>query len=197
MIDGSQRKADLTIYFHSGCEGSGGDVRISAFCLVNTLTGLLTYCTQSLSLTSGLPRLNCYMYMTILISPSCSGAQGEYAGLAAIKAYLNSKGESHRTVSRKRKDLFTKSNLWYRIRFEKTVRSIKSMNRSKVSPLRWFNKKYPEIVFVWVHSSFLTDTWLLVQDMLKFRVFSPSWKSGKWSKWGDTWYSDGPKDRKQ
>ncbi|KAK1792014.1 hypothetical protein P4O66_001797 [Electrophorus voltai] len=27
-----------------------------------------------------------------------SGAQGEYAGLAAIKAYLNSKGESHRTV---------------------------------------------------------------------------------------------------
>ncbi|ROL42523.1 Glycine dehydrogenase (decarboxylating), mitochondrial [Anabarilius grahami] len=26
------------------------------------------------------------------------GAQGEYAGLAAIKAYLNSKGESHRTV---------------------------------------------------------------------------------------------------
>lgn len=30
---------------------------------------------------------------------SCSGAQGEYAGLAAIKAYLNSKGESGRTVS--------------------------------------------------------------------------------------------------
>lgn len=30
---------------------------------------------------------------------SCSGAQGEYAGLAAIKAYLNSKGESARTVS--------------------------------------------------------------------------------------------------
>lgn len=30
---------------------------------------------------------------------SCSGAQGEYAGLAAIKAYLNSKGESSRTVS--------------------------------------------------------------------------------------------------
>uniref|UniRef100_A0A8B9KA10 glycine dehydrogenase (aminomethyl-transferring) n=1 Tax=Astyanax mexicanus TaxID=7994 RepID=A0A8B9KA10_ASTMX len=28
----------------------------------------------------------------------CSGAQGEYAGLAAIKAYLNSKGEAHRTV---------------------------------------------------------------------------------------------------
>lgn len=30
---------------------------------------------------------------------SFSGAQGEYAGLAAIKAYLNSKGEAHRTVS--------------------------------------------------------------------------------------------------
>lgn len=30
---------------------------------------------------------------------SCSGAQGEYAGLAAIKAYLNAKGERHRTVS--------------------------------------------------------------------------------------------------
>lgn len=30
---------------------------------------------------------------------SSSGAQGEYAGLAAIKAYLNSKGESARTVS--------------------------------------------------------------------------------------------------
>lgn len=28
-----------------------------------------------------------------------SGAQGEYAGLAAIKAYLNSKGEHQRTVS--------------------------------------------------------------------------------------------------
>lgn len=30
---------------------------------------------------------------------SSSGAQGEYAGLAAIKAYLNSKGESGRNVS--------------------------------------------------------------------------------------------------
>lgn len=30
---------------------------------------------------------------------SSSGAQGEYAGLAAIKAYLNSKGESARSVS--------------------------------------------------------------------------------------------------
>lgn len=28
-----------------------------------------------------------------------SGAQGEYAGLAAIKAYLNSKGEDSRSVS--------------------------------------------------------------------------------------------------
>lgn len=28
-----------------------------------------------------------------------SGAQGEYAGLAAIKAYLNSVGESSRSVS--------------------------------------------------------------------------------------------------
>lgn len=30
---------------------------------------------------------------------SSSGAQGEYAGLAAIKAYLNSKGENARSVS--------------------------------------------------------------------------------------------------
>lgn len=30
---------------------------------------------------------------------SSSGAQGEYAGLAAIKAYLNSKGERARSVS--------------------------------------------------------------------------------------------------
>uniref|UniRef100_A0A4W4HA45 Glycine cleavage system P protein n=1 Tax=Electrophorus electricus TaxID=8005 RepID=A0A4W4HA45_ELEEL len=36
-------------------------------------------------------------YDKISFQPN-SGAQGEYAGLAAIKAYLNSKGESHRTV---------------------------------------------------------------------------------------------------
>ncbi|KAA0716374.1 Glycine dehydrogenase (decarboxylating), mitochondrial [Triplophysa tibetana] len=36
-------------------------------------------------------------YDNISFQPN-SGAQGEYAGLAAIKAYLNSKGESHRTV---------------------------------------------------------------------------------------------------
>uniref|UniRef100_A0A673LXE4 Glycine dehydrogenase (decarboxylating), mitochondrial-like n=1 Tax=Sinocyclocheilus rhinocerous TaxID=307959 RepID=A0A673LXE4_9TELE len=36
-------------------------------------------------------------YEKISFQPN-SGAQGEYAGLAAIKAYLNSKGESHRTV---------------------------------------------------------------------------------------------------
>lgn len=29
----------------------------------------------------------------------CSGAQGEYAGLATIRAYLDQKGERHRTVS--------------------------------------------------------------------------------------------------
>lgn len=43
---------------------------------------------------------------------SCSGAQGEYAGLAAIKAYLNSKGESARTVSiapRNRSERFWRS----------------------------------------------------------------------------------------
>ena len=33
-----------------------------------------------------------------LVPPS--GAQGEYAGLAAIKAYLNSLGQTQRTVSR-------------------------------------------------------------------------------------------------
>uniref|UniRef100_A0A8C7MFJ9 Glycine cleavage system P protein n=1 Tax=Oncorhynchus kisutch TaxID=8019 RepID=A0A8C7MFJ9_ONCKI len=36
-------------------------------------------------------------YDKISFQPN-SGAQGEYAGLAAIKAYLNSKGEAHRTV---------------------------------------------------------------------------------------------------
>ncbi|NWQ71983.1 GCSP dehydrogenase, partial [Neopipo cinnamomea] len=37
-------------------------------------------------------------YDKISFQPN-SGAQGEYAGLAAIKAYLNAKGERHRTVS--------------------------------------------------------------------------------------------------
>ncbi|KAI3372626.1 hypothetical protein L3Q82_023106 [Scortum barcoo] len=37
-------------------------------------------------------------YDNISFQPN-SGAQGEYAGLAAIKAYLNSKGESQRSVS--------------------------------------------------------------------------------------------------
>lgn len=38
--------------------------------------------------------------MTVVcFSLSSSGAQGEYAGLAAIKAYLNSKGEHSRSVS--------------------------------------------------------------------------------------------------
>uniref|UniRef100_A0A4W5N1G0 Glycine dehydrogenase (decarboxylating) n=1 Tax=Hucho hucho TaxID=62062 RepID=A0A4W5N1G0_9TELE len=36
-------------------------------------------------------------YDKISFQPN-SGAQGEYAGLAAIKAYLNSKGDAHRTV---------------------------------------------------------------------------------------------------
>ncbi|KAJ8339000.1 hypothetical protein SKAU_G00357860 [Synaphobranchus kaupii] len=36
-------------------------------------------------------------YDAISLQPN-SGAQGEYAGLAAIKTYLNSKGEGHRTV---------------------------------------------------------------------------------------------------
>ncbi|XP_066566664.1 glycine dehydrogenase (decarboxylating), mitochondrial [Amia ocellicauda] len=36
-------------------------------------------------------------YDNISFQPN-SGAQGEYAGLAAIKAYLNAKGETHRTV---------------------------------------------------------------------------------------------------
>ncbi|KAJ8260568.1 hypothetical protein COCON_G00162910 [Conger conger] len=36
-------------------------------------------------------------YDGISLQPN-SGAQGEYAGLAAIKTYLNSKGEAHRTV---------------------------------------------------------------------------------------------------
>lgn len=35
----------------------------------------------------------------ILLFLSCSGAQGEYAGLATIRAYLDQKGERHRTVS--------------------------------------------------------------------------------------------------
>uniref|UniRef100_A0A673M7K2 glycine dehydrogenase (aminomethyl-transferring) n=1 Tax=Sinocyclocheilus rhinocerous TaxID=307959 RepID=A0A673M7K2_9TELE len=43
-------------------------------------------------------------YEKISFQPN-SGAQGEYAGLAAIKAYLNSKGESHRTVDKHKANL--------------------------------------------------------------------------------------------
>uniref|UniRef100_A0A4W4HD51 glycine dehydrogenase (aminomethyl-transferring) n=1 Tax=Electrophorus electricus TaxID=8005 RepID=A0A4W4HD51_ELEEL len=43
-------------------------------------------------------------YDKISFQPN-SGAQGEYAGLAAIKAYLNSKGESHRTVDKHKANL--------------------------------------------------------------------------------------------
>lgn len=41
----------------------------------------------------------CVLCMTMVSALFFSGAQGEYAGLAAIKAYLNSKGESSRSVS--------------------------------------------------------------------------------------------------
>uniref|UniRef100_A0A673X6S0 glycine dehydrogenase (aminomethyl-transferring) n=1 Tax=Salmo trutta TaxID=8032 RepID=A0A673X6S0_SALTR len=43
-------------------------------------------------------------YDKISFQPN-SGAQGEYAGLAAIKAYLNSKGEAHRTVDKHKTNL--------------------------------------------------------------------------------------------
>uniref|UniRef100_A0A3B3ZSA5 glycine dehydrogenase (aminomethyl-transferring) n=1 Tax=Periophthalmus magnuspinnatus TaxID=409849 RepID=A0A3B3ZSA5_9GOBI len=43
-------------------------------------------------------------YDKISFQPN-SGAQGEYAGLAAIKAYLNSKGESSRTVDKHKTNL--------------------------------------------------------------------------------------------
>uniref|UniRef100_A0A665WF56 glycine dehydrogenase (aminomethyl-transferring) n=1 Tax=Echeneis naucrates TaxID=173247 RepID=A0A665WF56_ECHNA len=43
-------------------------------------------------------------YDKISFQPN-SGAQGEYAGLAAIKAYLNSKGESSRTVDKHKASL--------------------------------------------------------------------------------------------
>uniref|UniRef100_W5L4T0 glycine dehydrogenase (aminomethyl-transferring) n=1 Tax=Astyanax mexicanus TaxID=7994 RepID=W5L4T0_ASTMX len=43
-------------------------------------------------------------YDKISFQPN-SGAQGEYAGLAAIKAYLNSKGEAHRTVDKHKENL--------------------------------------------------------------------------------------------
>uniref|UniRef100_A0A8C7V9Z9 glycine dehydrogenase (aminomethyl-transferring) n=1 Tax=Oncorhynchus mykiss TaxID=8022 RepID=A0A8C7V9Z9_ONCMY len=43
-------------------------------------------------------------YDKISFQPN-SGAQGEYAGLAAIKAYLNSKGEAHRTVDKHKANL--------------------------------------------------------------------------------------------
>uniref|UniRef100_A0AAQ4PU57 glycine dehydrogenase (aminomethyl-transferring) n=1 Tax=Gasterosteus aculeatus aculeatus TaxID=481459 RepID=A0AAQ4PU57_GASAC len=43
-------------------------------------------------------------YDRISFQPN-SGAQGEYAGLAAIKAYLNSKGESARTVDKHKANL--------------------------------------------------------------------------------------------
>lgn len=41
----------------------------------------------------------CVLCMIMVSALFFSGAQGEYAGLAAIKAYLNSKGESSRSVS--------------------------------------------------------------------------------------------------
>lgn len=37
----------------------------------------------------------------------CSGAQGEYAGLATIRAYLEGRGEGHRTVSMGRRCALT------------------------------------------------------------------------------------------
>uniref|UniRef100_A0A673XJ13 glycine dehydrogenase (aminomethyl-transferring) n=1 Tax=Salmo trutta TaxID=8032 RepID=A0A673XJ13_SALTR len=43
-------------------------------------------------------------YDKISFQPN-SGAQGEYAGLAAIKAYLNSKGDAHRTVDKHKANL--------------------------------------------------------------------------------------------
>uniref|UniRef100_UPI00398F2316 glycine dehydrogenase (decarboxylating), mitochondrial isoform X2 n=1 Tax=Pristiophorus japonicus TaxID=55135 RepID=UPI00398F2316 len=43
-------------------------------------------------------------YDKISFQPN-SGAQGEYAGLAAIKAYLNSKGEHHRTADKNKDNL--------------------------------------------------------------------------------------------
>uniref|UniRef100_A0A674NJU7 glycine dehydrogenase (aminomethyl-transferring) n=1 Tax=Takifugu rubripes TaxID=31033 RepID=A0A674NJU7_TAKRU len=43
-------------------------------------------------------------YDSISFQPN-SGAQGEYAGLAAIKAYLNSKGENSRTVDKHKANL--------------------------------------------------------------------------------------------
>uniref|UniRef100_A0A8C9T9J3 glycine dehydrogenase (aminomethyl-transferring) n=1 Tax=Scleropages formosus TaxID=113540 RepID=A0A8C9T9J3_SCLFO len=43
-------------------------------------------------------------YDKISFQPN-SGAQGEYAGLAAIKAYLNSKGETHRLVDKHKTNL--------------------------------------------------------------------------------------------
>ena len=41
----------------------------------------------------------CVCVTSVLCFPPPSGAQGEYAGLAAIKAYLNSQGQTQRTVS--------------------------------------------------------------------------------------------------
>lgn len=75
------------------------------FCIVDTLTGSLAYCTLGQEPCEAIFELCCaetvrlYIHDAINFSLSRSGAQGEYAGLAAIKAYLNSKGESHRTVS--------------------------------------------------------------------------------------------------
>ena len=38
----------------------------------------------------------------------CSGAQGEYAGLMAIRSYLVKNGQEHRTVSEIQHQLFLK-----------------------------------------------------------------------------------------
>ncbi|KAI2664381.1 Glycine dehydrogenase (decarboxylating), mitochondrial [Labeo rohita] len=79
-----------------------GCVSIYAFCLVDTLSGSLAYCTLGQEPFEAIFELCCAeaggLHDAIDFSLSRSGAQGEYAGLAAIKAYLNSKGESHRTV---------------------------------------------------------------------------------------------------
>lgn len=89
----------------SGADKFWGCVGIYTFCLVDTLTGSLAYCTLGQEPFEANFDLCCaetvhlHIHDAIDFSLSRSGAQGEYAGLAAIKAYLNSKGESHRTVS--------------------------------------------------------------------------------------------------
>lgn len=77
----------------------------------------------------------CVLCMTMVSALFFSGAQGEYAGLAAIKAYLNSKGESSRSVSVLERAKVTGLQSWLIILFYPTQNYFKL--ESLVSARKW------------------------------------------------------------